>query len=169
MSIDSPRHNQDSHKEKEDFNYHGRSNNTNRYQKNHNSRRNRDSNNNYGNSSRNQNNNNHSHSDRFGNKHNDNNTNNNRDSKYRYCCDKCKFPEKTNGKCCVCVVPRGQRRVKLGSNGCRSCGCRGCTKEDKYYFEQKSKGEYVVDTETTEYNHKNQRGNRNRGRHSSVR
>lgn len=32
------------------------------------------------------------------------------------------------------MVPRGQRRVKLTSVGCRICGCQGCTKEDKEFF-----------------------------------
>lgn len=81
--------------------------------------------------------------------------------RYTYCCEKCKYPDKPNGKCCVCVVPRSQRRVKLGEEGCRTCGCRGCTKEDRYYFEQKRDGIKVVDTEGVNYR-QHQRGKRRR-------
>lgn len=45
------------------------------------------------------------------------------------CCDKCKKNDK-NGKTCVCVVPANQRKVHIGSAGCKTCGCKGCTKED---------------------------------------
>ena len=57
--------------------------------------------------------------------------------KKRWCCDKCKKSDKMNGKACVCVVPRSQRRIKLDSEGCRTCGCKGCTKEDREYFDDK--------------------------------
>ena len=81
--------------------------------------------------------------------------------RYTYCCEKCKYPEKPNGRCCVCVVPRSQRRVKLGEEGCRTCNCRGCTKEDRYYFEQKRDGIKVFDTEGVNYR-QHQRGKRRR-------
>ena len=71
--------------------------------------------------------------------------------RYTYCCDKCKYPNKPNGRCCLCVVPRSQRRVKLGEVGCRTCSCKGCTKEDRYYFEQRRDGIKVVDTEGVNY------------------
>ena len=57
--------------------------------------------------------------------------------KKRWCCDRCKKSDKMNGKACVCVVPRSQRRIKLDSEGCRTCGCKGCTKEDREYFDDK--------------------------------
>lgn len=79
-------------------------------------------------------------------------------SKPGYCCKKCKNVEKLNSKCCVCVVPRKQRRVKLGNEGCRTCNCKGCTKEDKHYFEQLQKGLNVIDNEGTEYISKDRRG-----------
>ena len=75
--------------------------------------------------------------------------------RYTYCCEKCKYPDKPNGKCCVCVVPRSQRRVRLGDEGCRTCSCRGCTKEDRYYFEQKRDGIKVEDTEGVNYRQNN--------------
>ena len=83
--------------------------------------------------------------------------------RYNYCCDKCKYPDKPNGKCCVCVVPRSQRRVRLGEEGCRTCSCRGCTKEDRFFFEQKRDGLKVVDTEGLNYNQR-QGGGRRRKR-----
>ena len=55
------------------------------------------------------------------------------DKKFLFCCQKCKNSDKAGGKTCVCVVPRSQRRVKLCTEGCRTCGCRGCTKEDREY------------------------------------
>ena len=85
--------------------------------------------------------------------------------RYNYCCDKCKYPDKPNGKCCVCVVPRSQRRVKLGEVGCRTCSCRGCTKEDRFYFEQIRDGVKVVDTEGMVYN---QRQGRRRKRSNLI-
>lgn len=87
--------------------------------------------------------------------------------RYTYCCEKCKYPEKPNGRCCVCVVPRSQRRVKLGEDGCRTCGCRGCTKEDRYYFEQRRDGMKVVDTEGLNYR-QNHRGKRKRSHVSGA-
>jgi hypothetical protein len=44
------------------------------------------------------------------------------------CCKICKHPDKSK-KACVCVVPLSQRRADLG-DGCRNCGCLGCSKED---------------------------------------
>ena len=85
-----------------------------------------------------------------------------KDIRYTFCCEKCKYPDKPNGKSCVCVVPRSQRRVKLGDSGCRSCNCRGCTKEDRYYFEQKINGANVKDTEGTNYHKKGHQMRRKR-------
>ena len=41
----------------------------------------------------------------------------------------CKHTDKSK-KACVCVVPLSQRRSELGENGCRNCGCKGCSRED---------------------------------------
>ena len=45
------------------------------------------------------------------------------------CCKICKHTDK-NKKACVCVVPLTQRRAAIGQNGCQTCGCHGCSKED---------------------------------------
>ncbi len=39
----------------------------------------------------------------------------------------------------MCVVPRNQRRVKLSHDGCRTCGCKGCTVEDRDFVDNKSR------------------------------
>ncbi len=49
--------------------------------------------------------------------------------RYKYCCRKCKHTERGK-KACVCVVPRSQRRMQLGENGCKTCLCHGCSIED---------------------------------------
>eukprot|EP01017_Pseudomicrothorax_dubius_P047179 TRINITY_DN8429_c0_g1_i2.p1 TRINITY_DN8429_c0_g1~~TRINITY_DN8429_c0_g1_i2.p1 ORF type:complete len:379 (-),score=48.09 TRINITY_DN8429_c0_g1_i2:129-1265(-) len=48
---------------------------------------------------------------------------------FAYCCQYCKNNDKKR-KTCVCVVPATQRRVIIGPQGCSTCGCKGCTKED---------------------------------------
>ena len=63
------------------------------------------------------------------------------------CCARCKVNDKSNRKTCVCVVPRNQRRIKLGEEGCRTCKCQGCTKEDKLYFNNRSKYEKLYSKE----------------------
>lgn len=30
----------------------------------------------------------------------------------------------------MCVVPKGQRRTEIGEQGCQTCACNGCSKED---------------------------------------
>ena len=49
------------------------------------------------------------------------------------CCRKCKANDKANHKTCVCVVPKSQRKLTLSKDGCKTCGCFGCTKEDKEF------------------------------------
>lgn len=41
------------------------------------------------------------------------------------------------------MVPRNQRRVKLSDDGCRTCGCKGCTIEDVEYFDVKNRERVV--------------------------
>ena len=61
----------------------------------------------------------------------ENDTNDKTNKKIPFCCTDCKDAEKSNnGRTCVCVVPRTQRRKNL-EHGCRTCGCQGCTKEDR--------------------------------------
>jgi hypothetical protein len=48
---------------------------------------------------------------------------------YIQCCKICKHTDKVK-KACVCVVPKNQRRTEIGEQGCQTCGCNGCSKED---------------------------------------
>jgi len=45
------------------------------------------------------------------------------------CCSKCKKSKKRD-KSCLCIVPASQRRIPLNKDGCSSCKCQGCSKED---------------------------------------
>jgi len=64
-----------------------------------------------------------------------NNDNYNTDEKVPFCCNKCRVSKGAGNKKCVCVVPRSHRRVNLDKEGCRVCGCKGCTIEDKEFNE----------------------------------
>lgn len=64
-----------------------------------------------------------------------NNNNDNDENKVTGCCNKCRVSKGAGQKKCVCVVPRSHRRVNLDKEGCRVCGCKGCTIEDKEYNE----------------------------------
>ena len=70
--------------------------------------------------------------------------------RYKYCCRKCKHPDKGR-KACVCVVPLSQRRSSLGGEGCQACGCKGCSIEDFI-----SRGEDPEYKPKYIHNHKNQ-------------
>ncbi|KRX01919.1 hypothetical protein PPERSA_05758 [Pseudocohnilembus persalinus] len=52
------------------------------------------------------------------------------------CCDTCKQNDRFNSKTCVCVVPANQRRANIGQDGCKNCGCKGCSYEDRIKKEE---------------------------------
>eukprot|EP01015_Nassula_variabilis_P022752 TRINITY_DN4205_c0_g1_i4.p1 TRINITY_DN4205_c0_g1~~TRINITY_DN4205_c0_g1_i4.p1 ORF type:complete len:198 (+),score=-0.13 TRINITY_DN4205_c0_g1_i4:64-657(+) len=64
---------------------------------------------------------------------------NNQKKLLKPCCAKCKKNDK-NGKTCVCVVPASQRRIQIGAEGCATCACHGCTREDREMKHKKRGG-----------------------------
>lgn len=67
------------------------------------------------------------------------------------------------------MVPRGQRRVKLSGEGCRTCGCRGCTKEDREYFNHSKKEGDVSnrDNKNRSFDNKNFNNTNNRNNYNN--
>lgn len=62
----------------------------------------------------------------------------------RFCCKSCYSKGHRSNKKCVCVVPRSQRRVNLDKAGCRVCGCKGCSNEDRDYNDHHDKSRTKV-------------------------
>ena len=52
------------------------------------------------------------------------------------CCRKCMKAFSSNGRSCLCQVPRRERRLKLQEEGCNFCGCHGCSPIDAKYNER---------------------------------
>ena len=64
------------------------------------------------------------------------------------CCRLCMKAFSISGKSCLCQVPTRDRTAELNPNGCKICGCHGCSPQDRPLRERErsessSPGEHV--------------------------
>lgn len=85
----------------------------------------------------------------------------------KFCCKSCYSKGHRSNKKCVCVVPRSQRRVNLDKAGCRVCGCKGCSNEDREFNNNShEKPRHKVADPRERKNTGNDREKKSRRRHS---
>jgi len=82
------------------------------------------------------------------------------------CCKSCYSKGHRSNKKCVCVVPRSQRRVNLEKAGCRVCGCKGCSLEDREYNQTHEKSRHKVSDPREKHKSGHDKEKRHRRRHS---